>query len=288
MRCLSELDLSFAQSGITTEIIVVDNASTDGSREKLAEWKPQHATHYSFIPQETNVGFSRGNNVGLRRATGRAILYLNSDVLVGNTDRAIVWSNLLRELFEDVARAGLTVQVRLPNGSIDPASHRGFPTPLRSLWYFLGFERFAVMTNILLFKRLFGGYHLVHSDLHRPHVVEACTAAFFLVRGDVLRTLQGFDEEFFMYGEDLDLCFRMHASGHSIWWTPTYSVTHLKYQSGLGSQTPQTKRLITRAFFDAMWIFYRKNYSAKYGPVVSHLVRAGISLLMFIKTKRFT
>jgi len=288
LRCVKELVSSIKKSNLKAQIIVVDNASTDGSAEALAELKPD-GVEYILVKNNENVGFSRVNNIGLKKSTGKYILYLNSDVLVNSSENIPNWTELLERLNSDKSVAGLTVRVNLQNGKIDPASHRGFPTPSRSLWYFLGLEKLVekIKKTDHKLKKIFGGYHLLHLDVKKEHEIEACTAAFFLVAADVAVGLEGFDEQFFMYGEDLDLCYRIYESGKKLLWFPKYSVTHLKYQSGIGAKSEHTKMKIKKAFYEAMWIFYNKHYKKKYGKVVTYVTWVGINLLSLIKTGSF-
>ncbi len=285
LRCVNDLTNSLKKSNLKSQIIVVDNASTDGSADALSTIRPD-GVEYIFIKNGKNVGFSRGNNIALKRATGKYILYLNSDVLIGSLESAPNWTDLIARLEKDKSIAGLTVRVNLQNGEIDPASHRGFPTPLRSIFYFLGIENILrkirnPKSEILKF---FGGYHLMHLDVKAEHEIEACTAAFLLVAADVAVGLEGFDEQFFMYGEDLDLCYRIYQSGKKLLWFPKYSVTHLKYQSGIGAKSGHIKQRMKSAFYEAMWIFYRKHYEKQYGPFVTYLTWVGINLLALMKT----
>ena len=288
LRCVKEFVSSIKKSNLSAQLIVVDNASTDGSAEALAELKLD-GIEYVLVRNNENVGFSKGNNIGLKKATGKYILYLNSDVLVNSSENIPNWDELLEKLEKNKNIAGLTVRVNIQNGQVDPASHRGFPTPIRSLWYFLGFEKLVekITSTDHKLRKLFGGYHLLHLDVRAEHEIEACTAAFLLVAADVAFGLEGFDEQFFMYGEDLDLCYRIYQSGKKLLWFPKYSVTHLKYQSGLGAKSEHTKKKIKKAFYEAMWIFYRKHYERRYGPVVTYVTWVGINLLSLIKSGSF-
>jgi GT2 family glycosyltransferase len=205
-------------------------------------------------------------------ATANYILYLNSDM---NVD-GLRLSELVTYMDKHQKVGIVTPRVNLTSGQIDPASHRGFPTPWRSLCYFSGLERFFALLRMT--SRWFGGYHLLERSLDTEHEIETCTGAFLLIRGDMVRELGGFDERFFMYGEDLDLCYRVKEKGLQVIWLPTQKVVHLKHSSGIGSVSTETRRKISAHFYEAMWLFYEKHYSQRYPMWVSVLVRSGIWL----------
>lgn len=271
LQCLQEFDQICSNlTNLAVQVIVVDNASTDGSVEMLHKFT---AKNYSFeaIYNAENSGFSRGNNIGLRSAKGRYVLYLNSDVMTAKNGKTIDLPKLLAYMDSHKEVGALTVRVELPNGELDPASHRGFPTPWRSLTYFTKLEKLAQVLRITYkdIRTILGGYHLLGEDLNTIHQIDAGTAALLLCRKSLIDELQGFDEQFFMYGEDLDLCYRMKEKGYQVVWYPTYTVTHLKYQSGLGSTDGATKQKIRWHFYDAMEKFYRKHLEKKYCPCIN-------------------
>jgi GT2 family glycosyltransferase len=269
INTLQSLKRSLTRSKKSYEVIAVDNASSDGSGDGIQQMKQQWAS-LIFIQNKTNEGFSRGNNIGLKVARGRHILFLNSDMIVDDLDIDPLIDYL--DNYEDIG--AITVRVQLKHGEIDPAAHRGFPTPSRSLMYFLGLEKLSRLGKVFAFW--FGGYHLRHLDLSTRHEIECCTAAFLLVRGELIRELRGFDERFFMYGEDVDLCYRIRERGAKIVWWPAQKVTHLKYTSGVGSPDEATRRRIRHHFYNAMWLFYEKHYRARYPWFVTKLVQMGI------------
>lgn len=281
VRCLEELESVCSKSApLSFQVIVVDNGSHDGSIAMLQEFKPSAFTLETIFNKE-NVGFSKGNNQGLSKAKGKYVLFLNSDVMVAHTERPIDFGDVTKYMETHKDMGALTVKVELPGGGIDPASHRGFPTPWRSLTYFLKAESILKKFNVSnpTLRKMFGGYHLMHEDIDSTHRIDAGTAAFLLCKCEVLSELGGFDEQFFMYGEDLDLCYRMKEKGHQLTWYPKYSVTHLKYQSGLKSQDAQTKKQIRWHFYDAMEKFYQKHYENKYCPCINILTHAIIRLM---------
>ncbi|OGK35875.1 hypothetical protein A3A93_02195 [Candidatus Roizmanbacteria bacterium RIFCSPLOWO2_01_FULL_38_12] len=254
---------------LESEIIVVDNASSDGSQDILADFKKTVNTSHinvQIIFNSKNSGFTRGNNQAARLAKGENLLFLNSDVIIDS----INWQELLDHLDSDGSIAALTVKVILENKSIDPASHRGFPTIWNSFCYYSKLE--ALTKSIPAINEIFGGYHLTYHDLTKTHEIDSPSGAFYLVKKKLFEEVSGFDEDFFMYGEDLDLSFRLKEKGYKIVYYPKYSVLHLKYQSGLGTQDKKTHEMTKRYFYDAMKIFYKKHYAPKHAWITNQLI----------------
>lgn len=244
------------------EVILVDNGSNDDTPEAVCRYYPE----VKIIESRENLGFAGGNNLGLRRAKGRYQLLLNSDTLV-EKDTLVK----MIDFMDNHPRVGLsTCRVELAGGKIDPASHRGFPTPWASLTYYLGLERFWPKS------RLFGQYHQGWKDLHATHEIDTPVGAFFMIRREVLRQVGLLDEKFFMYGEDIDLAFRIKQAGWQISYAPITRITHLKGASGINKPVKDIRIKTTKAFFEAMKLFYKKHYAKKYGFAVKWLVFLGI------------
>lgn len=270
-ECISKLKSSLTLGNLTWEIIIVDNNSTDGTQEKLQAISDKK--RIKSILNKDNKGFGKANNQGLAIAEGRYVLYLNSDVLV--PEKAFL-DDLITDMDKHPLQGAMTVRVQFPTGSIDPASHRGFPTVWRSFCYFSKLEQLT--KNIPILNKLFGGYHLTHLSLHKRHEIDSPTGAFFLARKEILDTLRGFDEDFFMYGEDLDLSLRIKRMGYSIIYDPTYTVLHLKYQSGIKKKNNTKVRSKTKGYFyESMAIFYKKHYEKLYPRWISALIYATIA-----------
>jgi GT2 family glycosyltransferase len=260
-QCLQSLQESLSKAKNTSaEIIVIDNNSEDGSQEMLKQ------QNVKTIFQTENLGFGKANNLALKQAQGEFVLYLNSDVIHKDVD----YDALLQYMRDTKDIGALTVKVLLKGQDIDPASHRGFPTPWRSLTYYAKLEK--LFWNVPVMNKIFGGYHLAGHDLNQTHEVEAITGAYFLARRDILTKLNGFDEDFFMYGEDLDLAFRIKELGYRIMYYPKYSVDHLKYSSGIKTDNPEIRKNIKKHFYEAMLVFYKKHYKNVYPGFVYSLV----------------
>jgi GT2 family glycosyltransferase len=249
------VSLNHALAGIDGEIIVVDNASTDGAVETLNRLFPRVIT----VQLDKNLGFGAANNIGIERATGDYVLLINPDT--------IVQEETLRTMLEFMEGHPGAVfagcKILNPDGSFEPASKRGFPSPWSSFCRVFGLSR------LFPGSRLFGGYNLTHLDPDRPASVEALSGCFMFCRADALRQLGGFDTDFFMYGEDLDLCYRAKQRGGEIWYYPATSIVHLK-----GESTRRSSIDALATFYDAMEIFARKHFRTS-TPLLA-LIRAGI------------
>jgi len=271
LQCVSQLQQALSKSSLQAEIIIVDNNSKDGSSDVLK--KMSDNSNIKIIHNAGNSGYGKANNQGLALSEGRYVLYLNSDVLISGES---FFDTLIGEMDSHSLYGALTVRVQLSSGGIDPASHRGFPTVWRSFCYYAGLEKLTA--KIPLINRLFGGYHLTYLSQSTKHQIDSPTGAFFLVRKDILDTLEGFDEDFFMYGEDIDLAFRIKRLGYAIIYDPTYTVLHLKNQSGIKIKDDITVQKKTRKYFyESMAIFYKKHYEKNYPQLISTLVYAVIN-----------
>jgi GT2 family glycosyltransferase len=269
LSCLLSLKKAYTNR-VTWEIFVVDNASTDGSVEALKQLQKQDPffRNLRVVSQSENTGFARGNNSAINMSSGRYVLLLNSDT--------VVLPGAIQEMIEFMdahKKAGAsTCKLILPNGSIDPACHRGFPSPWAALTYFLGLERLFGKSNV------FGQYHLGYKDMTTAHEIDVPSGAFFLVRREILRVVGGLDEDYFMYGEDIDWAYRIKKHGWEIWFNPRVMVTHLKKQSGRAHSDLRLRKSIERHFYETMILFYQKHYRKTYPAVITFFI---ILLLRF-------
>lgn len=279
-KCLNSLLKNISKNKtIKFEVIVVDNGSDDGSVEMLKKIRSRlnrdeirNKTIFKFIFNDKNLGYPKGNNEALKVANGKYILFLNSDVMVDDVN----FEKIIGYLNGDPEVGALTVKVNLADGNIDPASHRGFPTIWNSFCYFTGLER--LFKSLAVVNKFFGGYHLLHLNLAAIHEIDSPSGAFYLANKRILDELKGFDENFFMYGEDIDLSFRINSLGYKIIYYPLYRVIHLKHASGLEKKDVSTRNKTKRHFYAAMKIFYKKHYAEKHLWFVNQLVYLAIAI----------
>lgn len=256
--------------GYTMEVIVCDNASDDDTMGMVRREFPG----VILIDNRKNLGFAAGNNPGIRRARGRYVLLLNSDTEVPRDSLAA----MVAFMDQDPGAGAATCKLLLPDGSMDPACHRGFPTPWVAFTYLAKLEKLFPKT------RLFGQYHQQYKDLSAIHDVDCISGAFFLVRREVINQVGLLDEEYFMYGEDIDWAYRIRKAGWRIVYNPTVTVLHKKKQSGRANIL-RKRRVTTEIYFHTYnWLFYKKHFAATYGPVLTFMINSlYASRLFFLK-----
>ena len=271
-----------ADAVISYEVIIVDNQSSDGSVEYLKE----NFKMFTTIANKENAGFSRANNIGVKKATGRYVLFLNPDTVIQKDTLGIMVEFMDRH--KDVGAA--TCKIELYDGTIDDASHRGFPTPLNALFHFSG------IAGLFPNSTFFNGYHLGWQDLDKVHEIDALAGAFMIVRREAGDAVGWWDEDYFFYGEDIDFCYKLKERGWKIYYVPTVSTLHIKGVSGglkkhsqsMTTATSETKIRATNWRFDAMKIFYKKHYIKKYPKILTWLVLQGINFKQkFTISKQF-
>lgn len=269
--CLASLFSAESPAG-GMEVVVVDNASADGSVAMVAAKYPQVV----LITCQTNLGFSAANNRGSAAASGDYLLFLNSDTVVGKKSL----TQPLDYMRQNPQTGGLTVRLVYPNGERDPDNHRGFPTPWNALCHFSGLSR--------LFPNhpRFNGYFRSYEDFAAVHAVPVIAGSYMMMPRSLDRRLGGWDETYFFYGEDIDYCYRIHQAGYEIIYYPLVEVLHYKgASSGLRKESadiarpPKEARVrVARESVRAMQVFYQKFYRDKYPRIVTALVLAGIRL----------
>ena len=220
-----------ALDGIEGEVYVVDNNSTDRTVEMLQPKYPQ----VHFIANQHNVGFARANNQAIRQSDSEYVLLLNPDT--------VVFEPTLRgclEFMDQHPEAGGTgVRMLTRDGNPAPESRRAVPTPWVSMLKMLGFTR---------------RYYMSHLPWDQPSQIEVVSGAFCLLRRKALDQVGLLDEDFFMYGEDIDLSFRLLKGGWQNWYLP-FDIIHYK-----GESTEKTSFRYVHVFYQAMLIFFRKHY----------------------------
>ncbi len=261
---------------VSSEVVVVDNASCDKSVEMMKNNFPE----IKLIENKENIGFSAGNNLAVKKAKGRYLLFINGDVLVSPENILL----LLKFLRKNKKIGVVTPKLKLRDGRMDSDCHRGFPTPWGAFCYFSGLEK------IFPRNRLFSQYHQFYLNLDKPHQIDACCGAFMLVRREVGDRIGWWDENYFFYGEDIDFCYRAKEKGWQIFYYPKAKAIHYKgASSGLREETKdikinrQTRIKAAKESIRAMRIFYNKFYKNKYPRWLTKLVLFGITLKGFIR-----
>ena len=231
-----------AASKVSSEIIVVDNNSVDGSCQMVEEKFPE----VQLISNMQNLGFSKANNQAIRIAKGEYILLLNPDTVVEEDS----FLKIVEFMDKTPDAGGLGVKMIDGKGRFLPESKRGLPTPEVAFWKMFGFSR--------LFPRSkrFGRYHLGYLNENQVHEVEILAGAFMLLRRKTLDQIGLLDEDYFMYGEDIDLSYRITQGGYRNYYFPETTIIHYK-----GESTRKGSINYVKVFYNAMIIFARKHFS---------------------------
>ncbi|MDI6766945.1 MAG: glycosyltransferase [Bacteroidota bacterium] len=254
-NCL--LSVHRACESIQSEIIVVDNASDDGSAEMVKQKFP----HVKLIVNENNIGFAAANNQALKEAKGEYILLLNPDTIL-QEDTIRVMVNFFNKS-PDVGLAGC--KILNPDGTLQLACRRSFPTP----W--IAFTKITGLNVVFPKSKIFGKYNLAYLSPDETYEVDAVSGSFMFVRRDVYGQVGGLDEQFFMYGEDLDWCFRIKNHGWKIYYVHSTQVIHFKGESVRRSDIDEIK-----VFHQAMRHFVNKHFH--YGIFSDVILHLGIAI----------
>ncbi|NNC82934.1 MAG: glycosyltransferase [Flavobacteriales bacterium] len=264
-QCL--LSVQKACKGIESEVIVVDNASVDGSVEMVRSRFPE----VRLIANPDNKGFSKANNQGIRQSSGDYVLLLNPDTVVEEE----TFSTCIQFMDQHPEAGGLGVRMLDGKGGFLPESKRGLPTPMVAFYKIFGLSR--------LFPRSerFNRYHLGHLDEFETHEVEILSGAYMFMRRKALDEVGLLDEDYFMYGEDIDLSYRLIKGGYKNYYTPETRIIHYK-----GESTKRTSINYVMVFYNAMRIFAKKHFSDDHAKYFGRLIELAIfvrALLSILK-----
>ena len=252
-RCIDSLCLN-TPDDFEYEIIVVDN-STDHKQF----FEENGAVKVVRIP---NNGFGDACNKGVLASSGDTILFLNSDIIIKDGSIVKAYEYINKRL--DVGILG--GKLLLENGKMDHGCRRGFPTPKASFYYMFGFDKRHPKSA------KYGGYRLTYLSENEVHDVDCVSGAYMMIKADTYKRLNGFDTDYFMYGEDIDICWRAKHKGVAVVFYPLATAVHLKGQSGLNTKSKK----VLGYFYDSMKIFYKKNMAKSYNPLTNALVYTGI------------
>jgi hypothetical protein len=253
LQCLQAF---FASADVPVDAVVVDNDSSDGSPAAVADEFPQA----TVLVQSKNLGYGRAANVGLERCQGRFILLLSPDVVV---DQQCV-GRLADLLLTRPDAGGVGPRLTLPNGRPDPDARRAFPIPSTLFYQTVGLSR--------LFPRSprFGRHNMGHVSDTETHEMDAGTAACLMLRRSSLDRVGFFDPRYFMFGEDLDLCYRLKLGGWKIFYLPTAGAHRTL------KPAPQRERQMSYERHRAMWTYHFKHHAEDVSAFGNGLVWAQI------------
>lgn len=248
---------------LAAEVIVVDNQSSDGSIEYLEPIFPS----VNFIKSDRNLGFGKANNLGLQYAKGEYILFLNPDTIV--PEDCFIKSI---HFMETLPKAGcLGIRMLDGTGKFLPESKRSFPDISTA------FLKLTGLSSLFPNSKFFNKYALGHLSEKENHNVDVLAGAFMLFKKSVLKNIGGFDEAFFMYGEDIDLSYRCRVAGFDNWYFSESSIIHFK-----GESAKQGSLNYVKMFYQAMIIFVNKHYNGKGSGIFRLFLNTGIAVRGFI------
>lgn len=239
-QCLYSLYRSIKK--MDAEVYVVDNHSRDGSIEYVSKKFPD----VNYVESNHNLGFARANNIAIRQSEGEYILLLNPDTIVGED----TISQVLDFMDAHPQAGGVGVKMLRADGTKAMESRRGLPTPMTA------FYKMAGLCKRYPESRRFGHYYMGYLPWDKPEKIEVISGAFCMLRRTALDKVGMLDEDFFMYGEDIDLSYRLVKGGFENWYVPT---TMLHYK---GESTQKSSFKYVHVFYEAMLIFFRKHYGS--------------------------
>jgi GT2 family glycosyltransferase len=257
LQCLRSLGKAI--NNIKSEIIVIDNHSSDGSVNFLQPLFPGVA----FVSLGENLGFARANNIGIQKAKGEFILFLNPDTLLEERTLEV----MLRHMRENPQVGMSGCRILNPDGTLQLACRRSFPSPWAAFCKAFGLQKLFPRS------RIFAQYNQTYRSDDEPHYVDAISGSFMFVRRKTLEQTGGFDPQFFMFGEDLDLCFRIAQAGWKISYTPQTSLIHFKGESTKRSSIDRVK-----VFYKAMELYAQKHHGR------SSLLLLAVRLGIFVRS----
>lgn len=254
-QCLLSVEKAIHQ--IDSEVFVVDNSSVDESCQMIREKFPW----VKLIESKQNLGFSKGNNLALRKTNGKYILLLNPDTIV-ETD---TFSKCIDFMESHDETGALGVKMIDGKGNFLPESKRALPTPIVSFYKIFG------LTSLFPKSKIFARYYLGHLDKDKTNEIEILPGAFMFMRKSTLDKVGFLDEQFFMYGEDIDLSYRITKSGYKIHYYPETRIIHYK-----GESTKKGSLNYVMVFYQAMLIFAKKHFSKQNIALFNFFIKIAI------------
>ncbi len=251
---------------IEYEIIVADNSSRE------SEVYSSNDSRVSVIKDVENKGFGYACNIGAKKAVGRYLLFLNSDTIMqeDTLDKCVEYMD------KHITIGCLGIRTLLKDGTFDHGCKRGFPTPINAFCYVMKLDK--LFPN----NKKTGGYRMSYIDEHETADVDSVSGAFMMIPRNLFHKTGGFDESIFMYGEDIDLCYRIKQRGFRVVYYAEGLMIHLKGQSGLRTKNP----VVIKHFRNGIRVFYDKYYKDKYNSFVTFLMHAAIDVQYYLRLLR--
>ena len=239
------------------EVIVADNSSKEEERYTSNDKRVK------VLSELENKGFGNACNIAAKEAKADVLLFLNSDTILkkGSVDESYKY------LQEQENVGALGIRMLLPDNTLDHGCKRGFPTPMASLYYFTGMDKRYPDSQ------KYGWYRQTFIPERSIADVDSISGAFFMIPKKVFNEMDGFDEDYFMYGEDVDLCYRIKKAGYRVVYYGKVFFLHLKGESGMKKDTK-----VLSYFYDAMRIFYDKHYRSIYPAITTKMVHFAINM----------
>ncbi len=254
---------------IPHEIFVVDNASVDGSVEMIKKQFPQ----IKLIENNSNIGFAAANNKAMKEAGGEFVVLINPDTIVQED----TFFSLIKFMESHPDAGAATCKILNPDGSFSVDSRHSIPTPLTAFWKQIGLNR------LFPGSKTFARYNLTYMDENEINPVDAISGSFMFIRRVVFKNVGFLDEDYFMYCEDVDYCYRIAREGWKIYYVPESSIIHYK-----GESTKKNNLDYVLNFNKSLYIFYKKHFHKKYFSLVGWIILLGIFLRgIFVYTKNF-
>ena len=271
------------KSNKQAEILVIDNASTDGVLDDI---KSKFSDFVKIVPNNKNLGFAKGNNLAVSQISkfSKYVLFLNPDVIL---EEDTIFKTYEFALSQE--NLGLvTCNLLLPNNEIDIDCHRSFPTIWNAFCYFTKLEKLFGK----IFPSVFGRYHMLWENFSEPHEIDACLGAFMLIDRSVGEKVSWWSEDYFLNGEDIDLCYKIKIlTNKKILFYPLAKAYHFKGSSkgtkkiskNFAKVSEETKNLQINSGIDAMKIFYKKFYAKNNSNFTNSFVYFGMDILKKIR-----